>query len=172
MSSLTLIENSHGWLLYTQRLCVENQLLPVSVSFGSGPLKYPCLVASTKLNPHTNTFTSCYVYEEDARYLLQALLPAPEPVSPPAPPVSQATAPPISPQQEAFNKHISAMLLTLTEECVSMSVTNEARFSTKLAKNLARVDQYAAEQRDLPRSDRTEAGIVLPTLFPADPETP
>lgn len=129
----------------------------------SPPKMYPCVVAFALSQPVR--IMACYFYPSDALRLLSvATLKAVNPAFPlptataspsgPASPVDPEPSyePPMRSNKEQvkeYQKHISAMLLTLVQELVDVGITSQERFETKMQANLAQVDQKYAENLDL-----------------------
>jgi len=142
---MTIIKTPSEWEMYQRSWEQEQGIQYGNIVWGTGPEHYPCLVASL---PAHDTVLSCYVYPEDAFNLIQAegAIHGPGAFKPES--VQPAAINTVGPTQDEFNKHITALCMAMLDELVEVKITNRERFESVLAKCVARVDQFTAEQHE------------------------
>lgn len=139
MAGFALIRNESEWQVYTRSCETENDIVPDSANFGSGPRQYPCIAASVLLE--NNFFGTCYFYLKDAAALVRAC--GYDVIGVPAPEANEVPGH----TSKEFEKHVSAMLMAIVHEMMSVRITHEERFEAVLAEMLAKVDQFHAENK-------------------------
>ncbi len=148
---MQLLHNKRDWCQYFQEM--EEDLEPDCRISDVAPQTYPCLVLSGHMGRLTR---HCFVYPPDALKLVKAVQ---------GPGEQQVTEKTLSAaSQDDFNKHITALVLSVIEELDSVSITKPERFEPLVARNLARVDQYQAGQVD--QLCQGVRGLVLRELYP------
>ncbi len=168
MSTLSLLESRSDWDAYRRQLCQHVGIDHDATRWGNGPAGFPCLVLSYVVpNSAPHRIVSCYVYPDDARRLLSAAGGAaigPDMVAVPralaeamqhrvqsgsAVPVA-SPAPDRSAELQATLQSVSAHLLALVSEMISVGATSEERYEKAYSRYLALSDRVLAERADLP----------------------
>lgn len=170
-----IVQNPQDWqefqLQFLQQLTRSS--IPLGPGFLCQPGSFPCMVDAfvTPGQP----VTCCFVYPPDAARLLLAaglnsktavaadsiLGPPQQAVSP-----SQPDTPEIS-EQDAFNRHVSAMLLTVVDLLVQTAIVKPLDFERRLNEGQRVVDEVMTAKKDnlgldQPLAESTE--IVLRRL--------
>ena len=149
----TLLRNSVDWDRYCQQMAQQTGVTGTLVNWGQGPKEYPALVCSYQASPLK--IVSAYVYETDARILIQSLgtpLNDNVPVAAPA-----ATAADSNAKQGEFNKWAAAHFLTIAHFMIETGICTKDRFEQKLTEALSLVDEVQAEKRDALLAEFTSA---------------
>lgn len=142
----TLLRNSLDWERYCQNMAQQTGATGTLVNWGQGPKEYPALVCSYQASPLK--IVSAYVYETDARQLIQSLgtpLNADVPVAEPVVPAAESSN---NPKQSEFNKWAAAHFLTLAHYMIETGICTRQGFEQKLTEALSLVDEVHAEKRD------------------------
>jgi hypothetical protein len=134
-----LIRSAADWRSYLQQYAAEHGIATVN---GRAPQQYPCLVDSI---PNGEALASCYVYPQQAEALLEAAQAQPSPAAAPAD-LETTVARLVHNILSQSIRGIAANLRTIVEELVEVKVTSHERYEKLLAKHLADIDQYVAEQ--------------------------
>jgi len=142
----TLLRNSVDWERYCQQMGQQIGAVGTLTQWGSGPKEYPALVCSYQASPLK--VVSAYVYETDARILIQALGTPLNDNVPVAAPAVQAAASPNNPKQGEFNKWAAAHFLTVAHFLIETGICTKQAFEQKLTEALSLVDEVTAEKRD------------------------
>lgn len=144
----SLLRDPKDWERYKAELAQREAFKDHEVSWGRGPHHYPCLVETLVLRGPIRLM-SAYVYEENARQLLDA---CPQHVAAaPAPAQDRGAWPEwfkeVWAKQQAFNHHLTADFLTVVYFLVATGICKEEGFEQKQQEFTAFVDQTNAERR-------------------------
>jgi len=150
---MTLLRRPQDWVEYTAKMATNMGITSGQVIWGTGPQQYPCLVASIQKSPMQ--VTSCYIYLRDAIELCQAAGYSPHPKA-----QDQPSSVPGHTNRD-FEKHVSALVMTVISELISVGATTKERFETRFAQKLAVVDQ-------MHEADKTSAKELMKGLFDGD----
>ena len=160
MAGLTLLKSKADWANHQFHWAGENQVPLGNIDWGRGPDKYPCLVATVAVQ--VGKCVTCYLYEEQATALLQAVRETAAPATTRPDDVDNPKIMAVLRRlvrcevRDALGlalREITANLRAIVEELVEVKITNPDRYEKLLAKHLADVDQYLAElaQKGPPR---------------------
>lgn len=124
----------------------------------AAPVSYPCLgdVLSA-----AETCYACYVYPADAKRLCLAS----EPLVEERPVAVERTVT----ERAPFERHVSALLLTLVAELESVGITKRDRFEQEFAKRLALVDQVYDASLDSQTCEDFASGKLRRDVYRTDP---
>lgn len=163
---LSMLQNETDWDDYRRSASLEYSVSSAQVEWGSGPKQFPCLIASYPVSP--TKMVSCYIYLDDARRLLfcDASL-----AGPPAD-TDEDDAIELPPDQigdevavraasllsqllvekkvnrDDYERHVSAMLLTVVNLLVDTGIVKEDIFEQRLSNYQRLVDEWVTEARD------------------------
>ena len=145
MSGLLLIKDSSDWDKFKMELLVEHGIDKSALKWGSrsNPTSYPCLSSGVVVD---SSIVCVFVYEEDAKRLLQAVGQEKGKKSK-AEPQFEGVVPPMS-QEGAWNRHMVALFLAMLHEMISVGLTKEDRFESLMEDMLRLVDQKHATDLD------------------------
>lgn len=185
MSGMKLLNTATDWKLHVSKFVKSNSLQDAAIDWNSqAPKSYPCLVATVLLS--NCNVRSCIVYVAEAQKLVQAFDQMPRAVNargnsiklktdkqPEAVSASGTESAPghkksyVVADLDDFHKHTAAMLMSIMQELTAIGISTEPRFEAAIAQNLARVDQFAASDRDS-RTLSPNIGdrAILPKLYP------
>lgn len=167
-----LLLNAEDWEAYKQQFAANQGWACAQVAWGAEPVKYPTMVVSYA--PMYAKIVSCYFYIDEAKKLLRAAggqlvrqvseLDQPA-VEPPAESRSVQLVNTVGPNQAETNKHVAAMLLSLTQVMVEKSIIAADKFERKVQANTAAVEGFMTEHRAAVLSSVDQAQM-LPKLLP------
>lgn len=138
MSAWNPLVTSDDWSKHCEQQLRTHSLAADQVNFGKGPNSYPCLVATIYVPPSPGgvaKMVSAYVYVDDAKALLKM-----------AGVGVQDLDAPKSPNQEQFNRWLSAQMLTVVWFLVQTGICKPEQFETKMLEKLDMVDAAKGEQ--------------------------
>jgi hypothetical protein len=143
-SSFALLQSAVDWDNYrrdhAQRLGAVGQL----AQWGKGPQEYPCLIASVMLP--NNHIMCCYVFERDARELLQACGPGtPAAIAAVNPDADDRV--PKGLRQSDYNASFTAHLLTMMDFLIETGICRKDQYEDKYHAMLSDVDRMMAEDK-------------------------
>jgi hypothetical protein len=161
---LVVLRGPNDWEQYKQKAQAAFQMQSAQINWGSGPERYPCLVACAPRDAYQ--LMSCYVYLDDALRLLKAsggvldiakvsglphdffARPTPQPVD--QQPNQLMTLGPMQtsmlPAQD-FYRSVNAHLLAIVQELIEVKVTTHERYEGLYNKFLGLIDQWCTEDR-------------------------
>jgi hypothetical protein len=156
-----LLQGPDDWQTFQGQFLAQmaTSKIEVGAGFSAEPVNYPCL-ADVFAVP--GSIQCCFVYRPDAARLLLAaeMISAPPPSQPAGIP-QVASAPQANPsdedvaetlawtdQQEAMNRHVSAMLLAIVELLVDTSIIKPPAFEQRLIAAQRTVDELLTEKKD------------------------
>ena len=170
-----LIENETDWDNYRFSAAQTYNTTSSQVEWGSGPRQFPCLAASYPASP--SKIVTCYVYMDDAKRLLfsessLAGPPVPRGKSDESDEDALATrATHLASEmlkektidRDDFERHVSAMLLSVTKILVDTSIIKEEQFEKMLVTYQRLVDEWVTENRDAASEGEKQ---ILGRLYP------
>lgn len=145
----TLLCTVTDWEKHQKDTMLSLGISGLSVLWGKGPKEYPCLV-STCLP--TNAISplkllSAYVFVSDARALIAAIddeqAVKKSFIGPRTEKITQAL-----PNQDNFNRWVSAYLLALVRELREIGAIKAELFENSLAESLQLIDEVTTEKKD------------------------
>lgn len=152
----TLLRNAVDWDRYCQQMAQQVGSVGTLTQWGSGPKEYPVLVCSYQASPLK--IVSAYVYETDARMLIQSLnTPLNDQVPVATPATNKADTCPGNTTQGEFNKWAAAHFIVVAHFLIETGICSRQVFEQKLTEALSLVDEVQAEKRDALLSDFTPA---------------
>ena len=161
-TAFTLLITEEDWPKYREMYAQAAGFAPNQVGWSTGPVAYPCLVASFtekgSVLLSAKKVLSCYVYVSDAQKLLEtAQMKSAEP---------RLGA--VVPSQANFNKAMMAHIMTIVDALVRTSIVKKDQYETWFAKMLAKADQLRME--DMESIVRSICGDEMPDDDDDEPE--
>ena len=170
-----LIQNETDWDTYRFAAAQAYNTTSSQVEWGSGPKQFPCLAASYPVSP--SKIVTCYVYMDDAKRLLfsEASLAGP-PVDRGESDASEEDAVAMRAthlmsemlkekkiDRDDFERHVSAMLLSITKILVDTAIIKEDQFEKMLVTYQRLVDEWVTENRS---AASVGDKLILDRLYP------